>query len=381
MNLSDFDYPVSQKQIAQYPLPDRDSSRLFVIRRDLNRFEHRIFRDISGYFRSGDVLVLNDTRVIPARICGTKPSGGRVELLLLRELGINMWEALVRGIKEGKVIITDEITAHVTRARGAPAGVRFEFENEGAGLRPSSTADIKSSLNEIGGMPLPPYIRRDSVESDRTRYQTVFASRDGAVAAPTAGLHFTERLLNDLRAKQLDIRTITLHVGYGTFRPVTVSDITDHRMGEEFYEIPETAAEAINRAKSEGRRVIAVGTTVTRTLEAAACTNYLKNLPESLFAKEGLNELHPLKKGGKGGFSEQSQHQINSGPGKASIFIHPGYKFKIIDALVTNFHQPKSTPMMLTAAFAGLDLLKHAYSEAQETGYRFFSYGDAMLIL
>jgi S-adenosylmethionine:tRNA ribosyltransferase-isomerase len=337
MKLSDFDYHISRDHIAQYPLTERDFSRLLVIHRDSGKCEHRTFRDIVSYLRAGDVLVLNDTKVIPARLHGIKPSGGKVEILLLKELEENLWEALVKGMEQGEVFLANTLTAHVSRLHGMPARVRFEF-------------NIKNFLNQIGVMPLPPYIKRDSAPSDIKQYQTIYAKREGAVAAPTAGLHFTERLLHDISESGVEIRTVTLHVGYGTFKPVTAADITGHKMDEESYEVPEAAAYAINSAKSEGRRVIAVGTTVTRTLEAAA-GNDSKNLT------------------------------IYPGPGKASIFIYPGYKFRIIDALITNFHQPRSTPMMLTSAFAGLDLLKEAYSRAQSGGYRFFSYGDAMLIL
>lgn len=345
MKLSDFDYPVSPQQIALYPLSRRDSSRLFVIHKEIPEFEHRTFSDIIGYFRPGDVLVLNDTKVIPARIYGTKPSGGKVEIMLLRELGRNQWEALVRGTQEGTVNIGNEITAHVKRTNGSPAHVCFESGN--------ADFDISSQLDKIGVMPLPPYIKRKAERSDTELYQTVYAEKKGAVAAPTAGLHFTERVLNAIRQKGAAIATITLHVGYGTFKPVTVDNVHDHTMDEEYYEIPEAAASEINRAKSDGRRVIAVGTTVTRTLESAA------------YAVDGTS----------GG------HRILSGTGRTDIFIRPGHTFRTIDALITNFHQPRSTPMMLASAFTGLDLLKKAYAEAQQKGYRFFSYGDAMLIL
>jgi S-adenosylmethionine:tRNA ribosyltransferase-isomerase len=354
VNLSDFDYHISQKQIAQHPLFERDSSKLFVIHRDINKFEHRTFRDIVGYLRAGDVLVLNDARVIPARLYATRPSGGKVEIMLLKEICRNTWEALVKGLREGKAILNRNIIAHVSRVNGSPARVTFEFNNAGAGLKPAPAPDIKTILCRIGVMPLPPYIKRDTNPSDIEQYQTIYAMRDGAVAAPTAGLHFTEQVLYDIRERGVDIKTITLHIGYGTFKPVTSADITGHMMDEESYEIPEATAHAISHAKADGRRVIAVGTTVTRTLEASA----------------GRIGTFPSKK-----------YQIDPGPGKASIFIYPGYRFKVIDALITNFHQPKSTPMMLTSAFTGLDLLKKAYSMAQGGGYRFFSYGDAMLIL
>ncbi len=348
MNLSNFDYHISKEQIAQHPLPERDSSKLFVIHRDINKFEHRAFRDIVGYLRAGDVLVLNDTRVIPARLYATRPSGGKVEIMLLKEICRNTWKALVKGLREGKAVVNRDITARVSRAHGTPAMVRFEMPAGEDGF------DIKKYLHKIGVIPLPPYIKRDTIPSDIEQYQTIYAMSDGAVAAPTAGLHFTEQLLHGIRERGVDIKTITLHIGYGTFKPVISADISGHMMDEEAFEIPEASAHAISSAKADGRRVIAVGTTVTRTLEASA----------------GRIGTSPLKK-----------HWIDPGPGKASIFIYPGYRFKVIDALITNFHQPRSTPLMLTSAFTGLDLLKRAYSVAQDEGYRFFSYGDAMLIL
>jgi len=336
MKLSEFDYYLPKAQIAQYPLKERDASRLFVLHRNPYKFEHRVFRDIVEYLYPGDVLVVNDTKVIPARLYGFKSSGGRVEVLLLKELRINTWEALVRGLHEGVITFGDGIRGVVSRFNGI-AQVRFTGE------------DIKKSLNKIGTMPLPPYIKRKADQTDTERYQTVYAHKEGAVAAPTAGLHFTHRLLDSIKKKGVEIKTLTLHIGYGTFKPVLTPEIEEHQMDEEFYEIPEATAETINRAKSEGRRVIAVGTTVTRALEASATDN--------------------------GG------NRIKAGVGKASIFIYPGYRFKIIDVLITNFHLPRSTPLMLTSAFSGLSPLKKAYSEAQKRGYRFFSYGDAMIII
>ncbi len=346
MKLSDFEYQISQKQIAQYPLPERDSSRLFLIHKTTGSFEHRIFRDIVHYLHPGDVIVLNDTKVMPVRFYGIKPSGGKVEIMLLKELCRNTWEALVKGLREGAVLLSNDIIGHVSRLSGASTKVMFELapDNRTRSEPATTVFDIKNYLHKIGAMPLPPYIKRKTAISDLKQYQTVYACRDGAIAAPTAGLHFTEQLLQCIKSKGVLVETITLHVGYGTFKPVSAADICEHKMDEEYYEIPETTAHAISQAKSEGRRVIAVGTTVTRTLEAAATGS-------------------------------------NYSAGKASIFIYPGYKFKIIDALITNFHLPKSTPMMLTSAFAGLETLKKAYSEAQEKGYRFFSYGDAMFIL
>ncbi len=340
MKLSDFNYTIQDDNIAQHPLKDRDSSRLLVMHRKSGALEHMTFTDIIEYLQPGDVLVLNNTKVFPARLRGKKPTGGKAEITLLNESGLNIWEGLVKGLHEGSIILEHGITANVSRISGTMAKIEFLL---------SSGSDIKEFLGEIGVMPLPGYIKRDSVSADSRQYQTVYAEKEGAIAAPTAGLHFTDSLLEKITRKGIDIQTVTLHVGYGTFKSVTADEIIHHKMETELYEIPEAAARAINAAKADGRRVIAVGTTVTRTLESSARMT--------------------------------STDPVQSGPGEASMFIYPGYEFKIVDTLVTNFHLPKSTPMMLASAFSNLDLLKKAYHESQKEGYRFYSYGDAMLIL
>jgi S-adenosylmethionine:tRNA ribosyltransferase-isomerase len=340
MQLSDFNYLIPDSQIAQHPLQNRDSSKLFVIRRDSRTFEHRIFRNIIDYLQPGDLLILNDTKVFPARLSGNKPTGGKAEITLLRELEVNVWEALVKGVHEGEILLQCDVRAVVSRMNGTLTHVHFH---------PGPGADIKSFLNKIGVMPLPIYIKRHSDTSDSSNYQTVYADKEGAVAAPTAGLHFTDTLLDAIRKKGIDVRTITLHVGFGTFKPVTADNILEHQMENEIYEIPGATAEAVNSAKKEGRRIVAVGTTVTRALESSG--------------------------------REQMADTVKQGPGTASIFIYPGYRFQIIDSLITNFHLPKSTPMMLASAFAGLETLKRAYNEAQNQDYRFYSYGDAMMII
>jgi S-adenosylmethionine:tRNA ribosyltransferase-isomerase len=355
MKLSDFDYPVPEDQIAQYPLKERDSCRLLILHRKTGDIEHRIFKDIVGYLHAGDVLILNDTKVLPVRLLGSKPSGGKVEITLLKELSRNTWEALVKGLNKGKVILPRSITANVSHLNGTRARITFDFSSEWSD---NGKNDIREVLNEIGVMPLPLYIKRKAVKSDASQYQTVFAKREGAVAAPTAGLHFTPELIKAIKEKGVEVKTLTLHVGYGTFKPVKHSDITKHKMDEELFEIPQATATAINSAKSEGRRVIAVGTTVTRALESSV-----------------TSPSHSLEGRGKG------KIKIKSGCGATSIFIYPGFEFKVIDALLTNFHLPKSTPMMLASAFSGLDTLKKAYFESQRLGYRFFSYGDAMFII
>lgn len=346
MDLSEFDYEIPADRIAQRPLKERDASRLFVLRRNSGEITHAHFRELVNYLAAGDLLILNDTRVIPVRLYGRKPTGGKAEITLIREIGTNIWEALVKGLNEGRIIVGTGIIAEVSRLNGTSARVEFR-------LNPKTSEvfgnDIKNILNEIGAMPLPVYIKRTAEKTDLKQYQTVYAKNTGAVAAPTAGLHFTEDLLETIRAKGVSIRTVTLHVGYGTFKPVAVTDTSLHKMDEEAFEIPAETADAINSARAEGRRVIAVGTTVTRALESSASGN--------------------------------ASGRISAGKGSASIFITPGYKFRTIDALLTNFHLPRSTPMMLASAFSGLETLKKAYAEADREGYRFFSYGDAMLVL
>ncbi len=354
MDLSDFDYQIPENRIAQYPLKKRDSAKLFVLHKKTGHHEHRLFKDMVHYLCRGDVLVLNDTRVIPVRIPGVKPTGGQVEVTLLKEFTVNSWEALVKGMHDGKVLFEYGITAQVARLHGKVARVDFDVPPD---VQRGKQPDIRSFLHDIGRMPLPVYIKRAAVKSDSGNYQTVYAEKDGAVAAPTAGLHFTDRLIHSIEEKGVHIRKITLHVGYGTFKPVTVNNVREHTMDEEPFEIPASTADAVNAAKAEGGRVIAVGTTVTRALEAAATPAY-----------------HGKDRGGKSGV------KIKSGAGQTSLFIYPGYQFHVIDALVTNFHLPKSTPMMLASAFSGLPVLKRAYSVAQSEEYRFYSFGDAMFI-
>ena len=346
MKLTDFNYQIPTDQIAQHPLEKRDSSRLFVLNKKSGGFIHREFKNLVDYLHAGDILVLNNTRVMPVRLCGNKPTGGKAEITLIREIKKNTWEAFVKGLNAGRILLQKGIAADVSRIDGTFAKVIFHFNEN-----PPETgkADIKNILNEVGLMPLPVYIKRESAKSDEHQYQTVYAEKDGAIAAPTAGLHFTDALLQSIRKKGVEVRFITLHVGHGTFKPVTASDIREHKMDEEFFEIPVAAAAAVNSAKLEGRRVIAVGTTVTRALESSA--------------------------------QKRKSNTIAPGNDKASIFIYPGYEFQIVDTLLTNFHLPGSTPLILTSAFSGLDLLKKAYAEASDKGYRFYSYGDAMIIL
>lgn len=346
MKVSEFDYFLPPELIAQEPVEPRDSSRLLVVERKTGEFRHAIFRDIVNYLRPGDCLVFNDTRVLPARLLGVKmgpgggpSSGARVEFLLLRELGDSRWEVLVRPgkrLKKGTRVVFGggELTATVLEAGAAGTRV-VRFEHAG---------DFRTILGRLGQVPLPPYITRELKEGER--YQTVYAREEGSAAAPTAGLHFTPSLLEEIRARGVDTVFITLHVGLGTFRPVRVEEVEQHQMHEEFYEVTPEEAAVINEARRRGR-VIGVGTTVIRTLETLA----------------------------------QEDGTIRPGKGWTGIFIYPGYRFKIIDGMITNFHLPRSTLLMLVAAFAGRDLIQRAYAEAVAQRYRFFSFGDAMLIL
>lgn len=339
LTLADFDYHLPEVRIAQEPIEQRDRSRLMTLNRATGGVDHRIFYEIVDLLHPGDLLVVNDTKVVPCRLPAEKQTGGKAEVFLLEEKGLNQWEALVKGgVGVGKsVLITPGIRAEVV-ATGAQGVSTIVFHAD---------RDIKELLSSVGKTPLPPYIRRDANERDRERYQTVYASREGAVAAPTAGLHFTDDLIGALRDRRIEIHPVTLHVGPGTFLPVRTERIVDHVMHHEQYDIPPASAESIMRAKVEGRRIIAVGTTAVRTLETAAL-------------EDGV---------------------VAPGQGASGLFIYPGYRFKVIDGMITNFHLPKSTLLMLVAAFAGREHTLAAYQAAVQNQYRFYSYGDAMLIV
>jgi len=354
MKLSDFDYNLPKELIAQYPAEKRDESRLLVLHRATGRIEHRIFRDIIGYLDPGDSLVLNDTKVLPARLAGKKETGGKIEALVFNPLTLpsppmgerervrGEYEVLLkpaRGCKVGSRIIFGggELKAEVVRTENSRRFLQFDCNG-----------NLDSMLDRLGKMPLPPYIKREPVDSDAERYQTVYASKNGAIAAPTAGLHFTKKLLGDISKKRVDIEYVTLHVGYGTFRPVKSEDIKEHKMEKEYFEIGHGVIDRINHKKG---RVIAVGTTSCRVLE-------------SVFPPTRWNFIPPRR-----------------WKGWTDLFIYPGYKFKAADALLTNFHLPKTTLLMLVAAFCGKELLFKAYEEAMKERYRFYSYGDAMLII
>ncbi|MDC3412441.1 tRNA preQ1(34) S-adenosylmethionine ribosyltransferase-isomerase QueA [Aquibacillus sp. 3ASR75-11] len=342
MNIDDFDFDLPEELIAQTPLLNRETSRMLVMQRDKAEIEHRHFFDILDYLDEGDCIVLNDTRVFPARLYGLKEdTGAKVEVLLLKQLQQDDWEVLVKPAKKVKENTTLSFGNGKLRATCVE-----EMEHGGRVLRFEYEGIFMEVLDQLGEMPLPPYIKEQL--PDRERYQTVYAKEEGSAAAPTAGLHFTKELLNDMEKKGIEIAYITLHVGLGTFRPVSVDAIEEHTMHAEFYQMSKETAEQLNRIKKNKGRIISVGTTSTRTLETIARDH-------------------------NGVFKEDS--------GWTNIFIYPPYQFKAVDGLITNFHLPKSTLIMLVSAFAGRNFVLTAYREAVAKRYRFFSFGDAMLIL
>lgn len=340
MKTSDFYYDLPQELIAQTPVEPRNSSRLMILHKDSGELEHRIFKDLPEYLRPGDCLILNDTRVIPARIYGVKEeTGAVVEFLLLTQKENNVWECLCKPGKRAKV------GTRFNFGEGKLYGMVIEIQEDGNRLvQFDCQGNIYAVLDQIGQMPLPPYIKEKL--QDKERYQTVYSRELGSAAAPTAGLHFTPQMLKDIQAMGVNIGYVTLHVGLGTFRPVKVEDVTKHKMHTEHYHMPAETAELINRTKANGGRVIAVGTTSCRTIESVATKN-------ACICEDDDN---------------------------TSIFIYPGYEFKCMDALITNFHLPESTLIMLVSAFAGFDHIMHAYNTAVAEKYRFFSFGDAMFI-
>ncbi len=344
MKLSDFKFRVPKKLIAKYPVTPRDSAKLMVVDKKTGEIEDKVFTDVYDYMSRGDVLVINESKVMQARLFGRKErTNAIIEVFILRELNKkeNIWDVIVdpaRKVRIGnRIYFSDKLWCEVidnTTSRGRT--IRF---NEQSG-------DIYKAIEKIGQTPLPPYINRKPEEVDKELYQTVYAKRDGSVAAPTAGLHFTKELLRKIKKKGVKVATVTLHIGLGTFRPVEVEDLTKHRMDSEFFEIPERTAELINEAKRNKKNVIAVGTSTIRALESSVTAS---------------------------GF-------VKANTGWTDKFIFPPYEFKIVNRLITNFHQPESTLIMLTTAFGGYDLIMKAYKRAIKSEYRFFSYGDAMLI-
>ncbi len=360
MRTADFDFHLPSELIAQTPVPERDKSHLLVLNRASGEVAHRQFRDLLDYLHPGDVLVLNNSRVIPARLRGTNArTGGQFEVLLLEENGVNDWWVMLRPGKRARVG-TEIIFRDVRGENTAVRAMVIETNPEGhRRLRFSGSPNIMALLDELGEIPLPPYIERggggaDRLESDKIRYQTVYAQPAGSVAAPTAGLHFTEALLAEIRARGIQVCFVTLHVGLGTFAPVKSETIAGHAMHYERYELAADTVRAIEAAKQAGHRVMAVGTTTVRVLESVAASH---------------------------------DGKLVAGSGRTNIFIYPPYPFKIVDALLTNFHLPRSTLLMLVSAFAtpnatrGREMILSAYAEAVSRKYRFFSYGDAMLLV
>jgi S-adenosylmethionine:tRNA ribosyltransferase-isomerase len=334
LKAADFDFHLPEGLIAKKPSDKRDLSRLLALHKN-GKIEHRIFGDLPDYLNEGDLLLLNNTKVFPARLTGAKPTGGRFEFLLVKEIGIDKWEILSRGKYRGEISIAEGFSANI--------------ENQTALF--SYSGDLIANLWRYGDMPLPPYIKRKPEPADREWYQTVYAEKEGSIAAPTAGLHFTGELIGTIKDKGVNVRSLTLHVGIGTFKLIKTENLNEHSMDSEYFEIREEIIEEIKKTKASGKRVFSVGTTTTRAIEGYMSGKY--------------SPIHPAQ------------------PicGHTNIFIYPGYKFKVVDSLITNFHLPRSTPLMLASAFCGAEKLRGAYSAAVSQKYRFFSYGDAMLIL
>ena len=341
--LADFDYPLPKKFIAQYPSQRRDLAKMMVVHRDTGEIEHKKFSNLPNYFRKNDLFIMNNTKVFPARLFANKDrTDAQVEVFLLRELENDLWEVMVRPARKvrigNKLMFTKNVYCDVIdNTISGGRVVRFEYDGD----------DIYGIIDRIGQSPLPPYIKRDAEPSDKVRYQTVYADRRGAVAAPTAGLHFTDGLIKRLKDKEIKMEYTTLHIGLGTFRPVQVEDLNRHQMDSEYFEVSPVTALAINEAKKKRRKVVAVGTSVVRSLETVVVSGF----------------------------------QVTPKRGWTDKFIYPPYDFKMVDGLITNFHQPKSTLLMMVSAFATRKLIMKAYREAKKHDYRFLSYGDAMLIL
>ncbi|MDH5767608.1 MAG: tRNA preQ1(34) S-adenosylmethionine ribosyltransferase-isomerase QueA [Nitrospirota bacterium] len=335
MKVADFDFFLPKGLIAKRPLNERAHSRLLVLHRN-GKVEHKMFSDLLSYLDPGDMLLMNNTKVFPARLTGYKQTGGKLDILLVREKEDNMWEVLSRGRYTGSLKISEELQADLYDGKTA----RFTY-----------SGNLRDIIWKYGNMPLPPYIKRTPDESDKERYQTIYAKEEGSIAAPTAGLHFTERLLREISLKGIVMRELTLQVGIGTFRPVRSKKVTEHSMDPEYFEIDNSIISEINKIKESGKKIFSVGTTSTRAIEG-----YFSGNCDVTSENGKLN-------------------------GTTDIFIYPDYRFKVVDSLITNFHLPRSTPLLLTSAFCGWENLMKAYAEAISRRYRFFSYGDAMLIV
>jgi S-adenosylmethionine:tRNA ribosyltransferase-isomerase len=358
MLVADFDYDLPKELIAQQPLPRRDASRMLVLERETGRVHDAMFNEIGQWLRKGDLLVLNNTRVIPARVFGRLPTGGALELLLLRQVEPGTWEALARPSRKAK-------PGSVVRF-GTSLATIIERKPEGMRLVRFDPPDVSGLQQAHGEVALPPYIKEKC--GDFARYQTVFAQVDGAIAAPTAGLHFTPELLGALGQAGVETVVVTLHASLGTFRPVKAEKVEEHTMHPEEFELPETAAEQVNRALAEGRRIVCVGTTTVRVLEGQALE--ADSIPAS-----------PMPRDGGKGQDARGEWRVAPGKGQTNLYVYPGYEWKVVGALLTNFHLPKSTLLMLVSAFAGRESVLSAYRHAIEQRYRFYSFGDAMLVV
>ncbi len=377
MDVKDFYYDLPQELIAQDPLEDRSGSRLLVLDRVTGDMQHRHFADIVDYLKPGDCLVINNTKVIPARLFGEKEgTQAKIEILLLKRRENDVWETLVKPGKKAKPgtrilfgdgLLTGEVTDVVEDGNRL---IQFTY-----------TGIFEEILDQLGQMPLPPYITHQL--KDKSRYQTVYAKYDGSAAAPTAGLHFTPQLLEQVRAKGIRIAEVTLHVGLGTFRPVKVENVQEHHMHSEYYELSEEAAEIINDTKRRGARVVCVGTTSCRTVEsvAAKVKQEIENRTDEKLLCQELAEKMEIEKKASQGRTAELPIWVKPYRGWTDIFIYPGYQFQVLDALITNFHLPESTLVMLVSALAGREKVLHAYEEAVKEEYRFFSFGDAMLVV
>jgi S-adenosylmethionine:tRNA ribosyltransferase-isomerase len=352
MKVTDLDFPLPESLIALRPVLPRDSCRLLVLHKD-GSVEHTKFTYLPAFLDEGDLLLLNNTKVFPARLTGTKKTGGRIELLLVRELEPGLWEVLTREKHTGRILISEELSGELFQGRS----LKLSIHPSALVHHGEETSDFMKAVWRTGSMPLPPYIKRKPDEMDKEWYQTVYAEHVGSIAAPTAGLHFTDGLIARLEKKGVLIRFLTLHVGTGTFKPIRVKNVEEHPMDAEYFEIDKSLMDTIDKVKGSGRRVIAVGTTTTRAIEG--------------FVSDRWKPVGENVDSSKNGYIQ----------GLSDIFIHPGYTFKVVDSLITNFHLPRSTPLLLTSALCGVKNLMNAYQSALSIGYRFFSYGDAMLVL
>jgi len=351
MKVTDLDFPLPESLIASRPVLPRDACRLLVLHRD-GSVEHTRFSCLPEFLQEGDLLLLNNTRVFPARLTGTKKTGGKIEILLVRESEPGLWEVLARENYTGSVFISEELSGELFQGKSLRISA-----HQSKSVHSGEETDFMKTVWKTGSMPLPPYIRRKPDEMDKEWYQTVYAEHTGSIAAPTAGLHFTKGLIADLENRGILIRFLTLHVGTGTFKPVRVKTAEEHSMDTEYFEIDKSLMNTIDKVKFSGRRVIAVGTTTTRAIEG--------------FSSDRWKPAGENRGSSKNGYIQ----------GLSDIFIYPGYSFKVVDSLITNFHLPRSTPLLLTSALCGVNNLMNAYRSALSIGYRFFSYGDAMLVL